>query len=77
MLFNTDEVSIPVEAVEYINERLKNTDYSFVYIFEVIELFFEWLNKQDDVAKRDILRKALVSAYILSLYEKFSGKITQ
>jgi len=76
MLFNTDEVSIPVEAIEYIDKRLKTTDYSFIYIFEVIELFFEWLSKQDDNTKKTVLRKALLSAYVLSLYEKFSGKIT-
>lgn len=76
MLFNTDEVSIPVEAIEYIDKRLKTTDYSFIYIFEVIELFFEWLSKQDDNTKKTVLRKALLSAYVLLLYEKFSGKIT-
>jgi len=75
MLFNTDEVSIPVEAVEYIDEQLKDTDCSFIYIFEVLELFFEWLSRQDNDTKKDVLRKALLSAYILSLYEKYSDEI--
>lgn len=73
MLINTDEISIPAEAVEYIESHLPEDTRAFVYIFEVVELFFEWLSKQNDSDKRDILRKALMSAYAISVKDKYSG----
>lgn len=61
MFLRDEEVSIPAEAIEYIEEKLKLSKALYLLKFEIIEIFFEWIALQDISAQRDILRKALVN----------------
>jgi len=57
-ILTDDEVSIPHEAVEYINDKLSRSEAE-PFTFEVIEAFFEWLSIQPLQAQRRILRKVM------------------
>lgn len=57
-LTETDDILIPLEALEYIEYREKLSK-SGLMKFEIIELFFEWLNRQEDEYQIEFLRNAL------------------
>jgi hypothetical protein len=50
-----DEISIPSEAIAYIEMNCSSDPFKY----EVIELFFEWLGKQDKATVIRILREVL------------------
>lgn len=56
-LRKTDQILIPAEAIEYI-EKVESKEGSLAK-FEVVELFFEWLQKQPRADQADFLKKAL------------------
>jgi hypothetical protein len=57
-ILTDDEVSIPHEAVDYINNKFKGCRCT-PFTFEVVEAFFEWLSVQPLEAQKRILRKAM------------------
>ena len=56
-LRKTDQIFIPAEAIEYL-EKVESKEGSLAK-FEIIELFFEWLQHQPRADQADFLRKAL------------------
>lgn len=53
-----DEVSIPYEAIDYIDGKFKDSQATPL-LFEVVEAFFEWLSIQPIEAQKRILKKAM------------------
>jgi hypothetical protein len=54
-LTDADEIKIPAEALSYIENRCGPTPFKY----EIIELFFDWLRKQDSVYIVNFLKEAL------------------
>ena len=50
-----DEINIPAEAIAYIEKNCSSDPFKY----EVIELFFEWLSKQDRATVIKILKEVL------------------
>lgn len=61
MFLRDEEISIPAEAIEYIEEKLKMSKALYLLKFEVIEIFFEWVALQEVSVQRDVLKKAMVN----------------
>lgn len=54
-----EEISIPVEAIEYIEKKLDISNCRSPLKFEILEIFFEWLSMQGVEKQKSVLRKAL------------------
>jgi hypothetical protein len=59
MTSSDEEISIPVEAIEYIENKLSSLGYDDPFKFEIIELFFHWFATQDLEKQKEVLRKAM------------------
>jgi len=63
MFWKDEEVSVPADAIKYIEEKAAERVYSELYKFEVIELFFEWLLLQPQAVQKSVLKTLLLQGY--------------
>lgn len=57
-ILTDDEVSIPHEAIDYINSKFSRSKCA-PFMFEIVEAFFEWLSIQPLEVQKRVLKKAM------------------
>lgn len=73
-ILTDEEVSIPHDAICYIDSRFKNSKATPL-MFEVVEAFFEWLSIQPIQAQKRILKKAMTYGRLsVEIPERFREK---
>ena len=59
MFLFDEEVSIPAEAIQYIEDKTRLRECQVLLKFEVIELFFEWFTLQSKQTQKEVLSKVM------------------